>query len=92
MAFLGGDVIGGTVGGINKFRYNRAIRQLEESEAVLRDVADDTNVNPVRQDVDESGTPNAATDEYVFHGTNLRSQGVEYIESCLKNKPIRLIS
>ena len=81
MAFLGGAVIGGTVGGINKFRYNRAIRQLEESETVLRDVADDTNVNPVRQDVDESGTPNAATDEYVFHGTNLRSQGVEYIET-----------
>ncbi|HAI40761.1 MAG TPA: hypothetical protein DCM40_22995, partial [Maribacter sp.] len=38
-------------------------------------------VNPVRQNVDESGTPNASTDEYVFHGTNLRSQGVEYIET-----------
>ena len=75
------ELADGTVGSINKFRYNRAIRQLEESEAVLRDVADDTNVNPVRQDVDESGTPNAATDEYVFHGTNLRSQGVEYIET-----------
>ena len=77
MAFLGGVVIGGTVGKINTVMQNRAIRQLEESDEVLRNVADDSATNPTPNNIDAQGN-RVPTDreEYMYHGTNINSRSV----------------
>jgi len=75
MAFLGGMVIGGAVGKINTMKFNKAIKQLEESDKLSKDIADDTVVNPiVVKNKDSDGNVVNPKEEYIYHGTNLESR------------------